>query len=535
MTAQAQSHAYVWTTVEIQLESHRDRENPYLDVDVEAVFTGPNGEQIKRPAFWNGGRSWLIRFAPTRPGLWTYRVNCGDPTDGGLNGLAGSIVGVEADSTASDIYRHGFLRSAERYLAFDDGTPFFWLGDTHWRFLWEKWDEASKTGWHSQFREMVDRRVEQGFTVYQTNLLSFEDGWNAAACWATGEEYRRIDVGFFESVVDPRMAYIADAGLVNAMGLAWHEAIDHPDAPAGLARLARYVVARYGSLPMVWTMAGEVAGYNPALREARINGWRTVAKAIAETDGYGHPRTAHLTNERPIASYYQNEDWLTLTLNQLGHGDHDLNPKHYIDFRAQHPNMPLVEGEALYEGLSSVESVGRRTVTETMVRQVAYRAIQSGCCGYTYGAQGCWNNARDIEDGATTWGNLPWFEGIDLPGATQLGHLRRFYSDIDWSQLRPDAECFVTEDIFNRMFFLPSVSSNRLRTTVVAYFGETYRNGGGAARLTHLAERPYELRWFDPRCGDYSAAESSVVPTHGMLAIPDKPDDGDWIRLAEAL
>ena len=68
------------------------------------------------------------------------------------------------------IYRHGFLkvRDGGRYLTYADGTPFFWLGDTHWFFDGkERWDTANKPGWTFQFRGMVDLRVEQGFTVYQ--------------------------------------------------------------------------------------------------------------------------------------------------------------------------------------------------------------------------------------------------------------------------------------------------------------------------------------------------------------------------------
>jgi hypothetical protein len=130
---------------------------------------------------------------------------------------------------------------------------------------------------------------------------------------------------------------------------------------------------------MVWTLGGEVAGYDPNRRQSRIDGWRQVALAIVGADGYDHPRTAHATAERPIAPFYQGEPWLTLTLNQHGHGDFDLDPTHYQEYFAAHSETPLVEGESLCEGLITVESAGRRPLTDTMVRQSAYRAMQSGC------------------------------------------------------------------------------------------------------------------------------------------------------------
>jgi hypothetical protein len=110
---------------------------------------------------------------------------------------------------------------------------------------------------------------------------------------------------------------------------------------------------------MVWTLGGEVAGYDPNRRQSRIDGWRQVALAIVGADGYDHPRTAHATAERPIAPFYQGEPWLTLTLNQHGHGDFDLDPAHYQEYFAAHSETPLVEGESLYEGLITVESAGR--------------------------------------------------------------------------------------------------------------------------------------------------------------------------------
>ena len=157
--------AHPWETGEIAFESHREYPHPYLDVEVEVEFVGPGGEVIRRPAFWDGSRTWRVRFAPTRPGTWRYRVASTDPTDKGLNGCVGEVVCAD-EAAAHRFGAHGFLRKGPtgRHLVHADGTPFFWLGDTHWRFAWERWDESNKDGWDSQFRGTVDRRVEQGFT-----------------------------------------------------------------------------------------------------------------------------------------------------------------------------------------------------------------------------------------------------------------------------------------------------------------------------------------------------------------------------------
>ena len=524
----------IWRTVELAFESDRDVVDPYRDVDAEAVFAGPGGIQIRRPAFWDGGRTWRVRFAPTRPGPWRFSARSNDASDTGLNGVTGDLLCVDDDDHGAAVHRQGFLRQDPQghHLEHIDGTPFFWLGDTHWRFAYESWDTANKPGWTSQFRGMVDRRVDQGFTVYQSNLLMVDWFTGRSPYWIDGESFGALDVRFLQTVVDPRMAYIADSGLVNALGLGWHQLID-----AGVEhvkRFARYIVARYGSYPMVWTLGGEVAGYDPDVRQTRIDGWREVALAIRDADGYSHPLTAHATTERPIAPHYQGEEWLTLTLNQHGHGDFDLSSDHYRDHLAAHPGTPLVEGESMYEGLISVEYAARRTVTDTMVRQVAYRAIQAGCCGYTYGAQGCWNAAWDRDHGATMWGDLPWYEGIDLPGADQLGHFRRFYEAIAWHRLRPAPQCFHSDDVFNTAIYPPAVTADPERRTIVMFFAETYRNDSAGAWVEGLADVPYDVRWFDPRSGVFTDAARAIQPDEARIALPSKPDGQDWVLLVRS-
>ena len=66
---------------------------------------------------------------------------------------------------------------------------FFWLGDTHWYFDWsESWSTCNKTGCTSQFKYMVDKRVAQKFTVYQSDIFG-----NADKYWAPGLIGTQID------------------------------------------------------------------------------------------------------------------------------------------------------------------------------------------------------------------------------------------------------------------------------------------------------------------------------------------------------
>jgi len=189
-----------WRAAEITFESAKAYADPLNDAEVNAVFTSPSGRAYTVPGFWDGGRTWRVRFAPPERGVWKFATACTDISDGGLHGKTGTL---RADRYQGklDIYRHGFIRTAPgvRYFMYADGTPFFYLGDTHWSMPREPFD--------AMFTCVVDRRVAQGFTVYQSEPLGanfqFADGLAEADLPGLRD-------------LDRRFKYIADAGLVHA-------------------------------------------------------------------------------------------------------------------------------------------------------------------------------------------------------------------------------------------------------------------------------------------------------------------------------
>ena len=132
-----------WRQIILSFESKKTYNNPFLDVSIWSVFTGPSGRRIRREAYWDGGNTYRIAFAPTETGMWSYRLEA--PEETGLSGVQGTIECIPYEGNLA-IYQHGFLKvhPSGRYLTYADGTPFFWLGDTHWAFAFgERWDESN--------------------------------------------------------------------------------------------------------------------------------------------------------------------------------------------------------------------------------------------------------------------------------------------------------------------------------------------------------------------------------------------------------
>ncbi len=531
-----------WRECVLPFEAKRDFEDPVRGCPVEACFTGPSGREIVREGFWDGGRRYCVSFAAPEAGLWRWILTA--PQDSGLDGKTG-VLEVVPYSGSLDIFRHGFARVAtpregfsRKLLVYADGTPFFWLGDTHWEFAFgESWDRSNHPGMDSQFRGMVDRRAAQGFTVYQSNLRS--DAGDHSRYWLTdpGDSCPVPNPAFFRSELDRRMRYVADAGFVNVLGFAWGQSLGRSGTTtlAEQKTLARYCVARYGALPVIWSIAGEVAGYDLSERDALIDAWREVAAVTKAADHGLHPLTVHYTNERPFADYYYHEPWFDFVLNQAGHGDYVISESDYRSYLGTHQEKPFIEGEAFYEGCSSLEENGTRKIDASMLRRVAYIALQSGAAGYTYGAQGIWDNVWDSEEQrATPFGRamadifnrygVTWAEAIDAPGAVQMGIMRRFYEEHAWWDLVPAGH--EGSAVLARK--CPLASAARDGSLVVAYYPAAVHR----QLALKLARGSWHMYWFDPRTGTSQSAGAILVADEPFV-LPAKPSLDDWLLVLE--
>jgi len=157
-----------WEVFETSFESAKLYTNAFVDVEVDVVFQ--QGEKHwKVPAFWAGGDTWKVRFAPPAQGQYTYRVECTDKGNTGLNGKQQTLQ-VAAYTGKNPLLQHGFLKVSadKRHFEHADGTPFFWLGDTWWKGL------CKRLTWEG-FQELTADRKAKGFSVVQLVCGTYPD------------------------------------------------------------------------------------------------------------------------------------------------------------------------------------------------------------------------------------------------------------------------------------------------------------------------------------------------------------------------
>jgi len=66
-----------WNVIETSFISDREYSNPFLDAEVDVLFSSGKHQWVV-PAFWAGGKKWMVRFAPPVQGEYKYRVVCTD-------------------------------------------------------------------------------------------------------------------------------------------------------------------------------------------------------------------------------------------------------------------------------------------------------------------------------------------------------------------------------------------------------------------------------------------------------------------------
>ena len=548
-----------WVAVDIDFETvtaYKEAEQLYVVLD--AVFTNrENGAVLRLPAFWRGGNTFTVRFAPTSYGIWDYVTAC--ESDTSLDGRTGTVA-ANAYKGDLQIYRRGFVKTnGSKYFVYGDGTPFFYLGDTHWSMLTEEYDRAGlgagRTGAESHFRYIVDKRVEQGFTVYQSEPIGTKadltDGSlssSDAAAFNDNDRYYR---------------YIAEKGLVHAnaeffFAGAMNEKVMNDERY--LEAISRYWVARYAAYPVMWTLGQEID--NDFYRERgdqkiydyTNNPWVKIAEYIHKYDAYGHPLSGHQENaiyttvtgkgttvketDNGGRSVFYPDDvtertghdwWAVQWQPELSSQINDAVPKNYFE-----SGKVAINYESRYCNLWTKDYGARAQ---------SWIAMLSGFSGVGYGAADIWlynstyNMNEPSNDGLETISvadkAMAWGNAVNLESAYQQGYMRRFFENFDWWKLVPD---FNDKNRFDgnvssrkRSYYTCATAGDEL---YVIYLYSKNKASGTVCDMD--GDAVYEAKWYDPRNDVYTdigeiRADKTDRNGKPAWAAPDRPEELDYV------
>jgi hypothetical protein len=524
----AEARVPKWDRFELKLESSSNYGNPVQEASLKAVFTSPRGSSRTVYGFWDGGSAWKVRFAPNETGHWTYKTVCSDPNNKGLHNQTGDLVCT--DPTGKTRFtQHGPIRVSEdqRSLAHEDGTPFFYMADTAWN--------GPLLSTPEEWQTYIKERSRQKFDAVQWSASH----WRAAP--QGDREHRmayrggdRIEIipTFFQGL-DQKAEALAQAGILNVPVMLWAYAGGaNPKINPGVSLsddqailLARYMLARWGDLPVMWILAGDGDYRGP--KAAR---WKKIGRAVFEGVAHG-PVTMHPGGMQWIWEEFKDEPWYDVVGYQSGHNDDDetlrwMSAGPETEDWTKMPHRPFINLEAPYENHLAYKS--KKPITpETMRHAMYWTLLNTPTAGVTYGGHGIWgwdDGTRPPTDHPGTGTPMPWQKALTMPGAEQIKYLVDFFTSVDFSRLRPTPAFVVNQPGASNPTHYVAAARTDTKELMAVYIPEDRTI---EIKLDALPPSP-NISWFSPKTGEKSPAVAVV--TANTCQFPT-PAEGDWILL----
>jgi hypothetical protein len=431
---------------------------------------------------------------------------------------------LAAPAAADDPFqKHGKLRVARTgtHIEHADGTPFFVLADTCWNgpalSSPEEWDFYLKD------------RKRKGFTAIQVSMVA---PWSLVPADAEGNVSGKVVDGkwqpneAFYKRLDARLKAINDHGLLAMPVLLWalqkNKDLGRLLTAEQATDLVTFELKRYKDLTALWILAGD----NP-YDAAESEKWKKVGRAAFAA--VPQPLvTTHPTGQNfPWLKGWDDEKWLTVLGYQSGHGDDDKNwawthsgpPAEYG--RRKEFTRPVMNLEPPYEGHNGYKT--RKPHSDYNSRRAAWWGLTvHPVCGVTYGGHGVWGWATKAGEEPTghkgTGPAKVWRDALDLPGATQYGHIRKLFETLPWPELRPASDLWAPVIGLESPQLTVTSTATPDRKAVV-----TYMPAGGRAFFKPPFEvNIKEVSWFDPRTGEEKPSATGFRPP---------TEDQDWVNV----
>ena len=299
-----------WGRFEVALTSDQEWENPLQEAELAGVFVSPSGQQVAVDGFWDGGRTWRLRFSPDEEDEWRFRTRLSD----GMEQEGQFVCGPAEGETP--FQRHGHVRVHEgrKRLEHAAGTPFFWLVDTAWNGPLRS-DEAA-------WQWYAEQRVRQGFSGVQwvtTQWRAAPDGDANGDCAFVGDSRIEVRPEFFQRL-DGKVEVVEAASLFCVPVLLWANQAGDPGQALTedqAVLLARYMVARWAAFPVLWILPGD-SNYG----DQKAPRWHRIGSRV-----FGHARHApvalHCCGTHLPTEEFHDEKWCAVLGYQSGHGDTD--------------------------------------------------------------------------------------------------------------------------------------------------------------------------------------------------------------------
>lgn len=417
------------------------------------------------------------------------------------------------------------VSSNHRFLEFENGKPFFYLGDTAWE-LFHRLDKKDT-------EKYLENRRKKGFTVIQAVALAELDGLNTPN---TEGEKPLID----NNPENPNEKYFAhvdwvikkarEKGLFIGLLPTWGDKVDKQWGVGPVIfnkenafKYGQWIGNRYKDYPnIIWINGGDRQGGG-----ANFEIWNALANGIKSVDK-NHLMTFHPMGGNSSSKWFQNQEWLDFNMIQTGHSERSYAAyiKLLIPDYKLNPAKPTFDGEPRYEDHPvnwQPETMG--WFDDADVRQAAYWNLFSGGFGHTYGCNDIWQ-MHTPERYAIGLARHTWYDDLDLPGASDMTHVRRLMESRPMTERIPFQELLTNNYMSETDYMVATKGANYAFVYIPTGWGVN-------VNLEKLGWKESVIWWFNPKTGEASKLKQIANKGNQNFATPNGGRGNDWVLVID--
>lgn len=424
-------------------------------------------------------------------------------------------------------FTHGRLKVSDnkRYVVFEDGTPFFYLGDTGW----ELFHRLSK----EETEKYLENRRAKGFTVIQAVALAELDGLNTPNAEGNkpliDNDPLKPNEPYWQHV-DWVIRKAGEKGIFIGLLPTWGDKVDKRWGVGPVIfnsdnayKYGQWIGRRYKDFPnIIWINGGDRdgGGNNTPV-------WNAIGEGIKSVDR-NHLMTFHPWGEHSSSEWFHESSWLDFNMCQTGHGQRSYSIYKRLIVRDYNlkPVKPCYDGEPRYEDHPvgwNPEVLG--WFNDADIRQALYWNLFSGSFGHTYGCHPIWQMKAPGRDPVGLTRNN-WYDVLDLPGAWDLIHARRLLESRPFLSRVPD-QSMIVPDYFPETDYVVATRGD-------GYAFVYFPTGWSAGIIPDkIGADELNVSWYDPRTGEMKFVEKISGKGVKYFTPPSRGRGNDWILVLD--
>ena len=416
----------------------------------------------------------------------------------------------------------------QRHIVFEDGHPFFWLGDTAWELF------------HRTTREEADlyleNRADKGFTVIQAVVLAEQDGLNTPSSpgytpLQDNDPEKPVEAYFQH--VDYIVKKAEELGLFIGMLPTWGDKFNKrwgegPEifTPENAYVYGKFLGNRYKNRNIIWILGGDRTCDN----DNHLAIVRSMAEGIISGSGGNQLITYHPMGGYSSSNWFHNDKWLDLNMFQSGHGQ--LNNKNYgmlqKDYQLE-PAKPCLDGEPNYEDHPINWKAENGWFDEFESRRAGYWSMLQGACGHTYGNHNIWQMWTQERE-PVSQARTPWKQALDHPGAFQAGYMRELFESRSWQLLQPASYLLKGGPNTAGRECRAAIAANASFMMVYSPYGSKF-----SVSTEKMETKTLKAWWFDTSTG--KSISLGTIEKDSLMTFDPPADESrgnDWVLVLDA-